>query len=70
MNLNVLIVSPVEVRPFPPKKGSAEYNTKLYLMVRLLFWRSGQCGVTSLLPSFSGLLCSGVVVSVRVLSMG
>ena len=36
-------------------------------MVRLKFWSSGECGVTSLLP---GSLWPGVVIPVRVPAMG
>ena len=28
-----------------PQKRFAEYGTKLYLMVRLHFWGSGECGI-------------------------
>ena len=30
--------------PLHKKKDCPGYDTKLYLMVRLLFWRSGKCG--------------------------
>ena len=33
-----------DVRP-PFSKGCPGYDTKLHLMVRLQFWRFGECGV-------------------------
>ena len=42
------------------------YDTKLYTMVRLKFWKSTKYGVTISLPLLLGPLSSGVLVPVRV----
>ena len=44
------------------------YDTKLHLMTKLQFWRSGECGI-SLHCHYSHLYWSGVIVPVRVSSM-
>ena len=46
------------------------YDTKLYLMVKLQFWRSGRAYSIPLLPLIPGPLGPGVVLLVRVSSRG
>ena len=45
------------------------YDTKLHIGMRLLFWRSGDCGVNYSLPLLPGPLSSRLVEPVRVLSI-
>ena len=45
-------------------------DTKLHPVVRLQFWRSGECGITSLLPLLSYPLYTKVIMFDRGLSMG
>ena len=52
-----------------PKKACSKYDTELDLMVRLEFWRSGECGITSSLTLLPGPLLPGVVRHVDVPSM-
>ena len=56
--------------PRATKKQCPEYDTKLHLITRLQFWSSGRVWSTSLLPLTPGLLGPGVVVLVRVSSIG
>ena len=53
----------------PPKKGYPHYDTKLYLRVRLQFWRCEKCWVP-LHCYYSCSLWPGVVVLVSVPPMG
>ena len=55
---------------FPIKKrGCCEYGPKPSLSVRLQFWNSVECGVTSLLPLLPGPFGNSVIVPINVPSM-
>ena len=54
----------------PPKKGVQSVIVKLYQMVRIQIWRSGECDVLHLLPLLLGPLWPGIVLYVRILSGG
>ena len=61
----MLTVSPVD-RYDLPSKECPRYNTKMYLMVRLQFWRFGECAVLFHLlpgPLLSGVTSMGQIVS-------
>ena len=61
-----LHLSTLKICKTPPFKEYPRYDTKSYPVVRLLFWNSGKCGVTSLLYLFQDPLSSQVVVSFKV----
>ena len=44
------------------QKGMSRYDIKLHLIVRLKFWRSGECRVTASLALLPGSLWHGVVI--------
>ena len=52
------------------QKGCPGYDTKLYLMVRLLFWRFSEILNTPSLSLLPGPLWPGIVVPVWISSMG
>ena len=54
----------------PSPKGYPRYNIKLHLIVRLQFWRSGECRVTTSLSLLPRPLWLGVIIPVRIKSMG
>ena len=57
-------------RWWDPKMCCQGYVTKLYLMVKLQFWRFEECGVPLSLPLLPGSLGPGVGLPVMVLSIG
>ena len=63
-------VDPLQLGSKHFQKGCPEYDTKLHLMVRPQFWRSGEMWRTPSLSLLPGPFLSRVVVPVRVPYMG